>query len=124
MSTALGVEVGETIDDIRKAVVATVEEGDTRTALELLSESEYHIYDAMAECEGFAFIAVGRPESAGCYCKINSYLKMGKCPRYMTADKVAERQDYVHQLVEEYHADGVICQQMKFCDYWGYECTG
>lgn len=75
LSTALGVEVKETIDDIRKAVVATVEEGDTRTALELLAESEYRIYDAMEECDGFAFIAVGRPESAGCYCKINNYLK-------------------------------------------------
>lgn len=75
LSTALGVEVAGTIDDIRKAVVATIEEGDARTALELLSESEYQIYDALTECGGFAFIAVGRPESAGCYCKINSYLK-------------------------------------------------
>lgn len=75
LATALGAEVHETIDDIRKAVVATVEEGDTRTALELLAESEYRIYDAMTECKGFAFIAVGRPESAGCYCKINNYLK-------------------------------------------------
>ena len=49
------------------------------------------------------------------------YLKIGKCPRYMNAEKVLERQDYVHQLVQEYHADGVIYQQMKFCDYWGYE---
>ena len=24
---------------------------------------------------GFSFIAIGRPESAGCYCKINTYLK-------------------------------------------------
>lgn len=49
------------------------------------------------------------------------YLNIGKCPRYMNAGKVLERQDYVHQLVQEYHADGVIFQQMKFCDYWGYE---
>lgn len=49
------------------------------------------------------------------------YLQMGKCPRYMNAEKVLERQDYVHRLVQEYHADGVIYQQMKFCDYWGYE---
>lgn len=49
------------------------------------------------------------------------YINMGKCPRYMNAEKVQERQDYVHRLVEEYHADGVIYQQMKFCDYWGYE---
>ena len=75
LSTALGVEVTETIDDIRKAVVASVEQGDTRGAMELLSESEYRIYDALVECDGFAFIAVGRPESAGCYCKINTYLK-------------------------------------------------
>ncbi len=75
LSTALGVEVTETIDDIRRAVVASVEQGDTRGAMELLSESEYRIYDALVECDGFAFIAVGRPESAGCYCKINTYLK-------------------------------------------------
>ena len=24
---------------------------------------------------GFAFLAIGRPESSGCYCKVNSYLK-------------------------------------------------
>ncbi len=75
LSTALGIEVETTIDDIRKEVVATVEDGDTRTAIELLGEAKYRIYDALVESNGFAFIAVGRPEAAGCYCKINSYLK-------------------------------------------------
>lgn len=75
LSTALGIDVHTTIDDIRKKVVATVEDGDTKTAMELLGEAKYHIYDAIEEINGFAFIAVGRPESAGCYCKINSYLK-------------------------------------------------
>ena len=75
LSTALGIEVTMTIDDIRKKVVASVEDGDTRSAMELLGEAKYHIYDAMVETDGFSFIAVGRPESAGCYCKINSYLK-------------------------------------------------
>lgn len=27
------------------------------------------------EADGFSFIAVGRPEAAGCYCKVNLYLK-------------------------------------------------
>ena len=75
LSTALGIEVTMTIDDIRKKVVASVEDGDTRSAMELLGEAKYHIFDAMVETDGFSFIAVGRPESAGCYCKINSYLK-------------------------------------------------
>jgi CO dehydrogenase maturation factor len=75
LSTALGIEVETTIDDIRKEIVASVEDGDTKTAIELLGDARYKIFDALVETDGFAFIAVGRPESAGCYCKINSYLK-------------------------------------------------
>ncbi len=75
LSTALGIEVKTTIDDIRKEIVSTVQDGDTKTAIELLGDARYRIFDALVETDGFAFIAVGRPESAGCYCKINSYLK-------------------------------------------------
>lgn len=75
LSTALGIDVKTTIDDIRKEVVATVEDGDTKSAMELLSEARYRIFDALVEANGFSFIAIGRPESAGCYCKINTYLK-------------------------------------------------
>lgn len=75
LSTALNIDVKMTIDDIRKKVVSSVEDGDTRTAMELLGEAKYNIFDAMTEGEVFSFIAVGRPESAGCYCKINSYLR-------------------------------------------------
>ncbi len=75
LSTALDVDVRLTIDDIRKEVVANAEEGDTRSAIELLGEARYRIFDAIEEKDGFSFIAIGRPEAAGCYCKINSYLK-------------------------------------------------
>ena len=75
LSTVLGMEVETTIDDIRKHVIQTVEDGDTRTALELLGEAKYELLDAIKEQDGYSFIAIGRPESAGCYCKINAYLK-------------------------------------------------
>ena len=75
LSTALGITVETTVDDIRKAVVAAAEDGDTKSAVELLGEARYRIFDALVETDGFSFIAIGRPESAGCYCKINSYLK-------------------------------------------------
>lgn len=75
LATALGVDVNCTIDDIRKSFIGSVEKGDTRAAIEMLNEAQYRIFDAMIETNGFAFIAVGRPESAGCYCKVNSYLK-------------------------------------------------
>lgn len=75
LSTALGIDVKMTIDDIRKEIVSTVEDGQTKAAIELLGDARYKIFEALVEADGFAFIAVGRPESAGCYCKINSYLK-------------------------------------------------
>ena len=75
LSTALGIDVKMTIDDIRKEIIASVDEGDTRTAIELLGEAKYRIFDVLIETDGYSFIAVGRPETAGCYCKINSYLK-------------------------------------------------
>ena len=75
LSTALGIDVKMTIDDIRKEIVETVEDGQTKAAIELLGDARYKIFDALVETNGFAFIAVGRPESAGCYCKINTYLK-------------------------------------------------
>ena len=75
LATALGVEVEATIDDIRKQIVETVENGQTKAAIELLGEARFKIFDALVETDGFAFIAVGRPESSGCYCKINAYLK-------------------------------------------------
>ncbi len=75
LSTALGVDVKMTIDDIRKSIIENVEDGNNRGAIELLNEARFRIFDAMVEKDGYAFIAVGRPESAGCYCKINAYLK-------------------------------------------------
>ncbi len=49
------------------------------------------------------------------------YLKTSQCPRFMSHEKVQERRDYVKHLVDEYHADGVMYEQIKFCEYWGYE---
>lgn len=75
LSTALGVHVEHTIDDIRNEVIQTSERGEYRQAIEVLNEARFRIFDTMVECDGFAFLAIGRPEAAGCYCSVNSYLK-------------------------------------------------
>jgi benzoyl-CoA reductase/2-hydroxyglutaryl-CoA dehydratase subunit BcrC/BadD/HgdB len=49
------------------------------------------------------------------------YLAWGQCPRYMDTSKINERKTYVDELAKAYRADGIIYEQMKFCDYWGYE---
>ncbi len=75
LATALGVEVTATVDDIRKTFVQTVEDGAPQAAIEMLGEARYRVLDALVEDKGISFLAIGRPEAAGCYCKVNGYLK-------------------------------------------------
>ena len=49
------------------------------------------------------------------------YLYRGQCPRMMNQAKIQERRRYVASLAEEYQADGIIYEQVKFCDPWAYE---
>ncbi len=49
------------------------------------------------------------------------YMETSQCPRYMNPEKVNGRKQYFKQLAEEYNADGLIIEQMKFCEYWEYE---
>ncbi len=75
LATALGVDVASTVDDIRKSFINVVEEGNKNAAIELLGEAKYQLFDALIEIDNVSFLAIGRPESAGCYCKVNAYLK-------------------------------------------------
>lgn len=43
------------------------------------------------------------------------------CPRQMNLDKITARKEYVNRIAGDYRADGIIIEQMKFCDPWGYE---
>ena len=49
------------------------------------------------------------------------YMYRGQCPRFMNQEKIQERRRYVASLAEEYRADGIIYEQVKFCDPWAYE---
>ena len=52
-------------------------------------------------------------------CRI--YMQRCQCPRMMDTPTMNGRRAYVDALAAEYGADGVIYQQMKFCDPWAYE---
>ena len=75
LATALGVDVTHTVDDVRKEFIEAFEDGRKRAAIEVLNEAHYEITDSVVETEKFAFLAIGRPEGAGCYCKVNAFLK-------------------------------------------------
>ncbi len=49
------------------------------------------------------------------------YIQRCQCPRMMNQEKVYGRKQYVADLAKEFGADGIIYQQVKFCDPWAYE---
>ena len=49
------------------------------------------------------------------------YVYSCQCPRMMNMEKVYGRKEYVNEIAKEYKADGIIYNQVKFCDPWAYE---
>lgn len=46
-----------------------------------------------------------------------SYMRRPSCASM--GDKVAERSDYIKQMVRDFGVDGVIYERMRYCDLWG-----
>ena len=49
------------------------------------------------------------------------YMEVSECARYISDEKVQQRRDTAERLAREFNADGIIYEQMKFCDFWGFE---
>ena len=50
-------------------------------------------------------------------------LQTSMCPRFMEQHVMRERKEYLAKIAKDYKADGIIIEQMKFCEYWSYERT-
>ena len=49
------------------------------------------------------------------------YLHWNQCARFMDGMKIDQRHSEVKKLADEFKADGVIYENMKFCEFWSYE---
>ena len=73
LNTALGVDVTETVGDVREEGLARAESLPGGMA-----KSEFlrlRVMQALVESNGFDLLAMGRPEGPGCYCFANSILR-------------------------------------------------
>mgnify|MGYP000755478942 CR=1 FL=1 len=48
-------------------------------------------------------------------------MEHSECARYIADEKVLQRRETADRLAKEYNAEGIIYEQMKYCDYWGFE---
>lgn len=87
-ATALGVDSGRTVNDIRNEFIEEAKHAVLSNRKDNIVRLDYSVFEAMVESEGFAFLAIGRPETEGCYCKVNDYLRV-------VIEALSARFDYV-----------------------------
>ncbi len=74
LAMALDVTPQKTLNDVRKELIEEVKAGK-RDERDLAVSIDYLVAEALTERGKLAFLAIGRPEDAGCYCKVNVILK-------------------------------------------------
>ena len=74
LALALGLPVARSLDQVRTDTIQEVQKGGT-DAKDLAVSLDYRLLQALVERGSLAFLALGRPESVGCYCSVNSLLR-------------------------------------------------
>ena len=49
------------------------------------------------------------------------YLLKSQCARFMEQQEMRHRKKVLVDYADEYHADGIIVESNKFCEYWSFE---
>ena len=75
LGMALSLEAIKTLNDVRVEVIDEVKAGE-RSKRDLAQSMDYRLAEALTEKDNLAFLSIGRPEDVGCYCRVNSFLKM------------------------------------------------
>jgi CO dehydrogenase maturation factor len=74
LAVALGLQPRKTLNDVRKEIIEEVKAGG-RDEKDLAVSLDYLLAEALTERGNLALLSIGRPEDAGCYCKVNVILK-------------------------------------------------
>lgn len=75
LARILGLRVERTLEDVRKNVIKVASEGDEEEKREMVKSLDYHLLEALVEDKGFNLLALGTPESPGCFCPANTLLR-------------------------------------------------
>jgi len=75
LPSALGVNVGKTIGEIREEVIRTARRADREETIEIADMLDYMVLDALCEMDSYSLLVMGRTESVGCFCPVNDLLR-------------------------------------------------
>jgi len=75
LPNTLGVTVARTMGQVRESVIEAARGSNPEEKSQLANRIDYLALEALYEGEGFALLAMGRTETLGCYCPVNSILR-------------------------------------------------
>ena len=75
LEVALGLTARRTLNDVRLEALAQVEARETSRKPDLAAAIDYALLASLVERDHMAFLALGRPEEAGCFCAVNTVLR-------------------------------------------------
>lgn len=73
--SALGVSVARTMGEVREEIIKTARGDNKEEKAQLGDMIDYMVFEALAEMDDFALLAMGRTETLGCYCPVNTLLR-------------------------------------------------
>jgi CO dehydrogenase maturation factor len=77
LSMVLGIQPVRTVNDIRERIIREARAAGRSEKENLARSLDYMLFEALIETDRFSFLVMGRPESLGCYCPVNDFLRSG-----------------------------------------------
>ena len=75
LSNTLDIHIEKTMGQVRESIISSAKsEGDT-DLVETVGKIDYMVMEALVETDNFAVLAMGRTDSRGCFCSVNSLLR-------------------------------------------------
>jgi CO dehydrogenase maturation factor len=73
--SALGTQVARTMGQVREDIIRAAQRGGKEAKTALADKLDYMVLEALSEMDDFALLAMGRTQTLGCYCPVNSLLR-------------------------------------------------
>ncbi len=71
----LGIQTTRSIGQVRESIIVAARSGSRDERSDIAEAIDYMIMESLVETDDFAFLAMGRTDSRGCYCSVNEILR-------------------------------------------------
>jgi len=73
--SALGLKAQKTMGEVREKIIKTAKKGSKEETARIGDMIDYMVFEALTERDTFALLAMGRTETLGCFCPVNTLLR-------------------------------------------------